>query len=810
MVGSERATRRRCDVIEAPESRPIHAASPVDAASRAGTRAAASGAAADRSSGPDVVVVANRLPVDREIDADGNVSWTRSPGGLVTALEPVMHTFRGTWVGWTGSPDDAPEPFVHDGTLLVPVALSGLEIENFYEGFSNGTLWPLYHDVIATPSYHRHWWEAYEEVNRRFADAAAEVAREGAMVWVHDYQLQLVPAMLRQRRADLRIGYFHHIPFPPYEIFAQLPWRRQIVEGLLGADLLGFQRGQDANNLLRAARRALDLPSRKGRVSVPASRSDSPRDKDTHGKAERTVVAKAYPISIDSRALSELAATEPIRARMTEIRTELDNPRTVVLGVDRLDYTKGITHRLKAFAELLDEGVLAADQTVLVQVATPSRERVEDYRRLRDEIELTVGRINGQHGTLHRPAVVYLHHSYPKPEMAALYQAADVMLVTPLRDGMNLVAKEYVACRNDVDGVLILSEFTGAAEELTQALQVNPHDIDGLKKAIAAAATMPQPSRRRRMRLLRRRVLDYDVARWATTFLTDLEDPVPRLTPASTTLSAGGPTGTAAATPVTRAEIPAGLNAGIRSAAEQVSTYRPLLVALDFDGVLAPIVDDPSTSRMRPGSRAAIERLVQAPGVTVALVSGRRLDELTAVARPPAGVHLVGSHGAEINGGAPELGDEARSLLARLGEAVDAVVTTHPGTRTERKPTTVVLHTRLADPDVAQHATRAVLDTAAMWDGVHSLAGKDVLELSVVQADKGTAVAALAARHGCAATFFIGDDVTDEFVLRRLGPTDLGVKVGPGDTAARYRVAGVNEVSELLTLLADAVAAPAI
>ncbi len=465
----------------------------------------------------DFVVVANRLPVDRVVAADGSVSWRTSPGGLVTAMEPVMRAADGAWVGWSGTADDTgrragdgeatTRPFDEGGVHLVPVPLSSGEVEQYYEGFSNGTLWPLYHDVIAPPEFHREWWDAYVTVNRRFAQATAAQAAEGATVWVQDYQLQLVPALLRERRPDLRIGFFNHIPFPPYEIFAQLPWRGQVLDGLLGADLVGFQRMSDANNFLRACRRARSLPSRRQELVVGG----------------RTVRATAFPISIDSGSFDALARTPATEGRVAEVRFELGAPRKVLLGVDRLDYTKGITHRLKAYGELLADGAVDPEDTVLVQVATPSRERVASYRALRDDIELTVGRINGDHGTIGRPAVQYLHHSQPREEMAALYRAADVMLVTALRDGMNLVAKEYVASRHDERGVLVLSEFTGAADELTQALLVNPHDINRLKELILRALGMPEKEQARRMRALRRRVLEHDVTRWASDFLRSLE-----------------------------------------------------------------------------------------------------------------------------------------------------------------------------------------------------------------------------------------------------------------------------------------------
>ena len=460
----------------------------------------------------DLVVVANRLPVDRHVEEDGTVQWKQSPGGLVTAMQSVMSGLDGAWVGWSGDPGDAPEPFDDGGMHLHAVGMSQEEVEEHYEGFSNDTLWPLYHDVIVPPRYSRRWFEGYRRINRRFAEAAAELAAEGGTVWVHDYQLQLVAAMLRELRPDVRIGWFNHIPFPSVELFAQLPWRRQVVEGLLGADLLGFQRRADAENFLRVCRRLLSLPTRGDTVTLP-----------NPDGGERRVRAAAFPISIDAGALEALARKPEVRARAAEIRHELGDPEQLLLGVDRLDYTKGIRHRLKAYEELLQDEMLHPPETVLVQVATPSRERVTAYRRLREQVEVTVGRANGDFGSLGHPAIHYLHQSYGREEMAAMFLAADVMLVTPLRDGMNLVAKEYVTCRYDEGGALVLSEFTGAAGELDRAYLCNPHDIDGLKTTIRVALEADPRDKRRRMRALRRRVREHDVRSWADDFRTALK-----------------------------------------------------------------------------------------------------------------------------------------------------------------------------------------------------------------------------------------------------------------------------------------------
>ncbi|OBA84410.1 trehalose-6-phosphate synthase [Mycobacterium sp. 1164966.3] len=479
---------------------------------------------AGRFGDSDFVVVANRLPVDLERLPDGSTTWKRSPGGLVTALEPLLRRRRGAWVGWPGVVGDEldgdEESIDQDELRLQPVRLSAKDVADYYEGFSNATLWPLYHDVIVEPIYHREWWERYLDVNRRFADAASRAAARGGTVWVQDYQLQLVPKMLRELRPDLTIGFFLHIPFPPIELFMQLPWRTEIIEGLLGADLVGFHLAGGAQNFLFLARRLVGANTSRGSVGVRSRFGEVEVD-------SRKVQVGAFPISIDSRALDEAARDRNVRRRAREIRAELGNPRKILLGVDRLDYTKGINVRLKAFSELLAEGRAKRDDTVFIQLATPSRERVESYQILRNDIERQVGHINGEYGEVGHPVVHYLHRPVPRDELIAFFVASDVMLVTPLRDGMNLVAKEYVACRSDLGGALVLSEFTGAAAELRQAYLVNPHDLERVKDAIEAALNQPVEEGRRRMRSMRRQVLAHDVDRWARSFLDALAEAHP-------------------------------------------------------------------------------------------------------------------------------------------------------------------------------------------------------------------------------------------------------------------------------------------
>jgi len=746
----------------------------------------------DRSREHELVVVANRLPVDSRTLPDGATEWVTSPGGLVTAMESVMHTVdSGAWVGWAGSTGEAPEPFDADGMSLYPVRLEQKDVERYYEGYSNATLWPLYHDVIVEPEFHRGWWDTYLSANRRFAEAAAPVAASGGTIWVHDYQLQLVPRMIREKRSDVRIGFFNHIPFPPVELFSQLPKRNSILRGLLGADLIGFQRESDSLNFLAAVRKLLGHHVDGMTISVPGIGSAPVRE----------VHVQTFPISIDSAAVSALTEDPEIQERAAQLRRDLGDPEKIVLGADRLDYTKGIRHRLKAWGELLDDGSIDPHDTVMIQIATPSRERVEAYRQLRDEVELTVGRINGEHAPLGRPAVSYQHHSFDRREMTALFMAADVVLVTALRDGMNLVAKEYVASRADLEGVLVLSEFAGAADELRAAVLVNPHDIDELKAAILRSLAMPAEEQEEAMRSLRHQVMEHDVQAWAHRFLEHLETSG---TPEQEKAPVIHLTGDRPSDPVE-----------VDEALREFTAVPRLLIASDFDGVLAPIVADRDAVQPDPEALSALRELSELPGVAVALVSGRALSDLDSHTAMPSSVVLVGSHGAEVGALPPwmqaevldksalSMTPEKEELLASITSTLRRISRAHPGTEVETKPTAAVLHTRNAKGRGGINATDSALEYATTLPEVTVTPGKEVVEFAVVHTSKGVAIDALARASAADAWLYLGDDVTDESVFAQLGERDLGLKVGGGDTAARLRIADTEAVRPVLQRLLE-------
>lgn len=451
-----------------------------------------------------LVIAANRLPVT--IDSEGQ--WQTSPGGLVRALFPIVKASRGAWVGWTGQAGGSSDVIHADGIEMHPIPISADEMNRYYEGFSNDTLWPLYHDAIKTSNFDNDDWNAYVAVNERFAVRLANIAPQNAAVWLHDYHLQLVPRMLREQRSDIRIGWFNHIPFPPLELFQRLPWRTEIIEGLLGADVLGFQRERGARNFIAAAHELV------GATEV---------DDDLVNFEGHNVHVSNFPISIDVADFELLASGRSTRRQTAQIRTRLGDPEVILLGVDRLDYTKGIGARLRAFGRLLDSGRLDPERHVLVQIATPTRQNVELYQEERREIEQIVGEINGVHSRLGFPVIHYLHQMLPLDQLIPLYRAGDVMLVTPFRDGMNLVAKEYVAAHVDGDGVLVLSEFTGAADELQQALLVNPHDERAFEDVIVRAVEMHRHERRPRMESMRESIASSNVSDWAKSYLEVLD-----------------------------------------------------------------------------------------------------------------------------------------------------------------------------------------------------------------------------------------------------------------------------------------------
>ncbi|MBA3550470.1 MAG: bifunctional alpha,alpha-trehalose-phosphate synthase (UDP-forming)/trehalose-phosphatase, partial [Nannocystis sp.] len=532
-----------------------------------------------------LIVVSNRLPVTVAV-SHGHATVEPSMGGLATGLRGPFDRSQGLWIGWPGDLSRL-TPEVRASVLgeltelrTLPVELTAEEVNSYYEDFSNGVLWPLFHYLLDRVPLHSKGWASYMRVNAKFADVVVANYRPGDTIWVQDYQLLLLPELLRQRLPEARIGFFLHIPFPASEVFRMLPWREQVLKGMLGADLVGFHTPSYARNFASAVVRLVGHEPMFDEVTVEG----------------RTVRFRAYPMGIDAAAFAGPGA--PLEPGFT-----LGEGERLILGVDRLDYTKGIRRRMAACERVLQRRPDLRGKLRIVQIAVPSREKVGAYEDFRARVEQTIGAINGRWSTLGGAAIHYLYRSYSQEQLISLYRAASVMLVTPLRDGMNLVAKEFAGARTDGDGVLVLSEFAGAAEEMPEALQVNPFDIDGMATAIEQALDMPETERRARMAGLHARVAQFDVHRWAEKFLAELQEPQSEPVPLAPHLT-------------------------IETALAAAGEAQRLVVFLDYDGTLVKIAARPELAQPDPELIQLLTDLTGRPDCAVHVVSGRPRAEL--------------------------------------------------------------------------------------------------------------------------------------------------------------------------------------
>ena len=543
---------------------------------------------------PRVLIVANRLPITVKVSETG-VEVERSSGGLATGLQGPHEQSDGLWIGWSGTTEElSPERQTElndklEAMRLVAVPLSVDQVTRYYEGFSNGVLWPLFHYLLEQIPLQVSDWDAYVEANERFADVVAAHYRPGDLIWVHDYQLLLLPGLLRKRIPDARIGFFLHIPFPSEELFRTLPARERILEGLLGADLVGFH---TPAYLRHFATSLIDILG----ISVDIDRVQLP---------DREVRLGVFPMGIDAATFAALSVDPAVVAEAKAIRG--DGSVRVLVGVDRLDYTKGIPRRLLAYERMLLTHPELRERVRLLQVAVPSRTGVGAYQDFRTLVDQLVGKINGSFGTPRWVPVHYIFRALSEPDLVALYRAADVMLVTPLRDGMNLVAKEFLASRSDGDGVLVLSEFAGAAWELPEAVRVNPYDVEGAAEVYYRALTMPVEERRARLAPLRSRVQSFDVHRWVASFLEQLEESTPIVPPR-------GP--------------PAGAAAAREALTRRLAETDALLLLLDYDGTLVPFAATPDLARPDPGLVSLLGAAAARPDTEVHVVSGRAREAL--------------------------------------------------------------------------------------------------------------------------------------------------------------------------------------
>jgi trehalose 6-phosphate synthase/phosphatase len=727
---------------------------------------------------PRVLIVANRLPITVRASEAG-VEVQKSSGGLATGLLRPHEQSGGLWIGWSGASDQLTESQQAEldqqlaAMRLVAVPLSADQITRYYEGFSNGVLWPLFHYLLEQVPLHVRDWEPYAEVNQRFADVVAQHYQPGDLIWVHDYQLLLLPELLRQRLPDARIGFFLHIPFPSEELFRTLPERDLLLRGLLGADLVGFHTPTYLRHFAASLTQILGLTVDIDRVQL----------------TDREVRLGVFPMGIDAETFIALAEDPAVQAEAKALRG--DGTVKLLVGVDRLDYTKGIPRRLLSYEKMLQTHPDLRGRVRLVQVAVPSRTGVGAYQDFRSLVDGMVGRINGDFATPSWVPVHYIFRGLSERELVALYRAADVMLVTPLRDGMNLVAKEFVASRTDGDGVLVLSEFAGASWELPEAIQVNPYDVEGTAESCYRALMMGADERRTRLEPLRARVQAYDVHRWAATFLEQLE-----------TITQRQPSSRRA---------PAGAIAARQALQARLRDAEDLLALLDYDGTMVPYTATPELARPDPALLELLGALAARPRSEVHVVSGRPRETLEHwLGALPIALH------AEHGFWSRPVGSTEWTALGELGGSwrepaltiLRDITARTPGSLIEVKSAALAWHYRMADREAgARRANELRLHLTQLLSNqpVEILAGHKVIEIRPYGIHKGRIVPPLPPERLATTTILaIGDDRTDEDLFEALPPEAITVRVGPGPTRAHFRLDGVPAVRTLLHSLVEA------
>ncbi|MDB4976114.1 MAG: Alpha,alpha-trehalose-phosphate synthase [Myxococcaceae bacterium] len=713
-----------------------------------------------------VLLVSNRLPVTLSHGDDG-APLVASSGGLATALRDVHERGDGRWIGYVGDlshmPDSARENVQRElyERRLHHVPLSAQEVSLYYDGFSNAVLWPLFHYLLDKVRLEAgDEWRAYKAVNERFADAIAEELRPGDTVWIHDYQLMLLPAYLRQRAPDARIGFFLHVPWPSSDVFRILPSREEIIQGVLGADLIGFHTDSYRTNFMHSVAKVLQVD-----LAI-----------DTISWEERNVRVGVYPISID---LDEFERASPaVDELVVKLRAGTGGKKTL-LGVDRLDYTKGVPSRLVAFDRMLEREPQLRGKVHMIQIAVPTREKIDSYAELRSQVNELVGRINSQHGSPTESPIQFLYRTVGNDELLALYRGADVMTVTPLRDGMNLVAKEYVAARTDCEGVLMLSEFAGATSELDAALIVNPYDISAMAAAMRRALSMSTAEQRVRMNRLRAAVRNNPVQEWSRTFLEELEAlEIVKKTAVTTAL-----------------ELEQALTR-LREAAHRTFLF-------DYDGTLVPLAPLPDLAVPDKALLELLARLVHAPNTEVHIVSGRSRASLEEwLGDLPVSLHLEhGFWSRDASGSWTQVSQVSPDFLRRILDIMKRHAFRAPGTLVEQKSASMAFHYRGADPHVAAARLRALRAelTNSLGPNAELLEGNKVLEVRLRGVHKGTVVSRILERAPPGnLVFAAGDDRTDEDMFDALPADAVSVRIGPGVTHARFRLQSPFELRRLI------------
>ncbi|MFD1873654.1 bifunctional alpha,alpha-trehalose-phosphate synthase (UDP-forming)/trehalose-phosphatase [Hymenobacter bucti] len=724
---------------------------------------------------PRTLIVSNRLPTKVQRTDDG-LTFQPSEGGLATGLGSIYRQGDNLWIGWPGL-------FVHDepeeehirtqlkADNMAPVFLTENEIRDYYEGFSNSTLWPTFHYFSELATYEQSHWEAYVAVNEKFCAAVLAQAGPEDTIWVHDYQLLLLPEMLRKARPEAAIGFFLHIPFPSQELIRVLPWRNELLRGMLGADLIGFHTFGYLRHFLSAVSHLLGLSAQNGQIDTPT----------------RSVRVDAFPMGIDYERYAQAAASAATRAHMDEYKEALRDTR-IILSIDRLDYTKGIAQRLRAFDSLLQRYPEWRGQVSLVMLVVPSRDQVAQYATLKEEIDNLVGRINSQYRTIGWNPILYFYRSLPLEELAALYRLAEVALVTPMRDGMNLVAKEFIASKLDQRGVLILSERAGAARELSDALLINPTDINQLVEAMHEALVMPEDEQIARMTAMQALVKRYNVFSWTKLFMNQL---------AYTKIKQH-----TLATEMLTPDATTQLLVDFKAAEGQ-----PRLLLLDYDGTLVPFHPNPQMARPGEELRLLLRALSELPNTRVVIISGRDRTTLQNwLGDLP--LDFIAEHGVWLRAAGEDwqLFQPLRNEWKReMRPILELYVARTAGSFVEEKDYSLVWHYRRADTDLGEVRAREMLSHLSFMTAntdLQVLEGNKVVEIKNAGLNKGTAAARWLERYQPAFALALGDDRTDEDTFRAMPESAYTIRVGTGARSlARYNLASPIEVRQLLRKL---------
>ncbi|SMC87144.1 bifunctional alpha,alpha-trehalose-phosphate synthase (UDP-forming)/trehalose-phosphatase [Cellulophaga tyrosinoxydans] len=733
------------------------------------------------------IIISNRLPIQLQIH-NGGITAVPSVGGLATGMKSVHSGGDSLWIGWSGLTDeDIPEELAGDidealakhGSSKVKLTIK--EVDGFYYGFSNRTIWPLFHYFLEYSEFELESWEIYKNVNQKFADAIVEKANEDDTIWVHDYQLMLVPQMVKEKLPNISIGFFLHIPFPSFEIFRTLPWREEILKGLLGSDLIGFHTYDYERHFLSSVRRILGLEVSFNDIYLE----------------NRIIKVDSFPMGIDYKKFSDAAKEHQQRSpeNQSELQQRLNKHKKstpdakFLLSIDRLDYSKGIAKRLNAFEYFLKKYPQYKEKVRLIILAVPSRSNVPQYQLLKKEIDELVGRINGEFSTVSWTPIWYFYRSMPFENLIDLYTSCDIAWLTPIRDGMNLVAKEFIATRTDKTGVLILSEMAGSANEMNESLLINPNNFEQIADTIKQAINMPIEEQQERNNVLQKRLARYNVEKWANDFMTSLKNQKEK----------------------SHSYVSRNLSANVlNSIAKDYKKAKKRLLFIDYDGTLAGFHINPQKASPDEELYALLDTIASQENTDMYLISGRDKETFTKWFLPKK-YNMIVEHGVWISRGGEDfymLENVKKDWMEKIHPVLESFVDRTPGSFIEEKNYSLAWHYRNTDPDFGQKRAselNTVLTSLIANDDLSVLNGNKVMEIKSSNVNKGRA----ALRVNTEATydydfiFAIGDDWTDEFMFQELPESAVTVKVGHQKTAAKYYVDGIKNVRTILKRFVD-------